>query len=76
MNYVPSLLVAAIVFGLASSNVRAETSCSEWRATCKGTLINKHKDPKLCDESWNKCMKTGHWLGPDTGTDYGAASKR
>jgi hypothetical protein len=76
MNSFRILPVAAILFGLTPSIAMAETSCSEWRATCRGTALNRKMDPKVCDEAWNKCMKTGHWIGPDSGRDYGTSAKR
>jgi hypothetical protein len=76
MNSLRILSVAAILLSLTPSIVMAEITCSEWRATCRGTAINKKLDPKSCDEAWNKCMKTGHWIGWDSGRDYGSAAKR
>jgi hypothetical protein len=78
MRYVSVSLafIFATISAIVPTFVYAETSCSEWRATCRGTVINRKKDPKICDDTWNACMKSGRWLGPDTGRDYGPAAKR
>ena len=73
LAFVPILAIALVTLSTPSS---ADTSCSERRAECRGTIINKSKDPKMCDEAWNKCMKSGRWVGPDTGRDYGPVAKR
>ena len=72
-------LICALVLAtvpMAAPTSSWATTCSEWRATCRGTVINNKHDPKICDAAYTKCMKSGHWIGPDTGRDYGPADRR
>jgi hypothetical protein len=68
------LIVVIMTSGIPTPG-SAESSCSEWRGSCKNSL-RSGKDPKMCDAAFTKCMQSGRWFGPDTGRDYGPAAKR
>jgi len=47
--------------------------------TCSGLYqqcVPLARNPKLCLNAKASCMKTGRWVGPETGRDYGPAEKR
>jgi hypothetical protein len=47
--------------------------------TCSGLYqqcVPLARNPKLCLNAKASCMKTGRWIGPETGRDYGPAEKR
>ena len=47
-------------------------SCSDYRGVCMVKAVNK----KLCAGAWSRCMKTGIYIGPESGTNHGQAEKR
>lgn len=60
-----------VLFGLALSNSLAvaqtcTSSCSEREATCQGGA----KGPAACAKAKAQCMKTGVWIGPNTGKSF------
>jgi len=36
----------------------------------------KAVNKKLCAGAWSRCMKTGIYIGPESGTNHGQAEKR
>ena len=61
------LAVILIVAGLPATFPTlssASASCSEYRGECLTYAATSNRNSKLCDEAWNKCMKTGQWVGP------------
>jgi hypothetical protein len=75
------LIAAGLAFGflaLTTSIVRPTpsfaqaTTCSSMRDQCRPLARN----PKLCNGAWNRCMKSGRWIGPETGRDLGPAEKK
>lgn len=47
-------------------------SCSDNKAICEV----RAKNVKNCDGAWKKCMKTGIYIGPESGANHGQAEKR
>lgn len=58
--------IAAVMF---SSPVQA-MSCSDYKSICLS------KGSKKCDGAWKRCMKTGTYIGPDSGKNHGQADKQ
>ena len=63
------LSIAALV--IAASPVHAR-SCSDFKAIC---MVKAEKTAR-CDGAWKRCMKTGTYIGPESGTNHGQAEKR
>jgi hypothetical protein len=64
------LLVMAAAALLISTTLSQAMSCSDYKYICLS------KDSKKCDGAWKQCMKTGTYIGPDSGTNHGPADKR
>jgi hypothetical protein len=75
MKHASRIVFCAMIIILSSNNEsRAQQTCSGWRQEC---LSNpRTKNPKSCDRGMAACMKTGRWVGPESGRVYGAAEKR
>ncbi len=65
--------LAALIVFLGSGEARAET-CSGFYAQC--VSHPQTKNPKSCAGAKAACMKTGRFVGPETGRDYGPAEKK
>ena len=63
------LPIAALM--MATSPVDAR-SCSDFKAIC----MTKAQKPERCDGAWKRCMKTGMYIGPESGTNHGQAEKQ
>jgi len=68
MKFFIVLSLAGLV--LASGPAQA-MSCSDYKAIC----VIRAKNPKNCDGAWKRCMKTGNYTGPESGTNHGQADK-
>ncbi|MET4493567.1 hypothetical protein ABIA94_009175 [Bradyrhizobium sp. LA7.1] len=62
------LLTAAVL--LVSTTFAEARSCSDYKSICLS------KGSKKCEGAWKQCMKTGTYVGPDSGTNHGQADKR
>jgi hypothetical protein len=71
-----AILIAAGLPATFPTLSSAGASCSEWRGECRNYAFEKKLPINVCDDSWKKCMKTGIWIGPHTGTNYGSVDKR
>lgn len=65
------------IFGAASIALFATAaahaaSCSGYKSIC----VTRAKDPATCDGAWKQCMRTGIYIGPESGTNHGQADKR
>lgn len=47
-------------------------SCSDYKQIC----LARAKKPGSCEGAWKKCMRTGVYIGPESGTNHGQAEKR
>jgi hypothetical protein len=77
------LIAAGLAFGILAlaisitivrptpSFAQAAT-CSSMRDQCRQFA----RKAKLCESGWSKCMKSGRWIGPETGRDMGPAEKK
>jgi len=66
-----SIFVAFLAAIITTNTVQA-MSCSEYRGVCMVKAVNK----KLCAGAWNRCMKSGIYIGPESGTNHGQAERR
>jgi hypothetical protein len=72
--------LAASILISGSDNVQAQTqTCSGLFAQC----VQNGKEargtpgrPGECSAARAACMKTGRWIGPSSGRDYGPAEKK
>lgn len=72
-------LIVVMVPATVTTSTAWATSCSEWRGSCRASILGSQRqgrDPKMCDDAFAKCMKSGQWIGPDTGRNYGPAAKQ
>jgi hypothetical protein len=58
--------------GVLAPSPAAATSCSDFKAIC----VSRAAKPERCDGAWKRCMKTGIYIGPESGTNHGQAEKR
>jgi hypothetical protein len=69
-----SLFFATLILLVGSLEANAQATCSSFYQGCLSNPATKN--PKSCDRGRANCMKTGRWIGPESGIDYGAAEKR
>jgi hypothetical protein len=46
-------------------------SCSDYKSICLSKGVKEAK----CNGAWQRCMKTGNYTGPESGTNHGQADK-
>jgi hypothetical protein len=63
------LSIAALVIAVTPVHAR---SCSDFKAVC----MSRAEKPERCDGAWKRCMKSGTYIGPESGTNHGTAEKR
>ena len=61
-----------IAAGFIATHPAQARSCSDYKAIC----LSKAAKPERCDGAWKKCMKTGIYIGPESGTNHGQADKQ
>jgi len=66
-------LVTLIVFS-GTGQAQAQKTCSDYYQEC--VSHPKIKNAQSCVGAKARCMKTGRFIGPKTGRDYGTAEKR
>lgn len=71
-------IVYAIVLATASllimGHAEATLSCSERVQRCIARPDTRN--PQSCVANKAACMRTGRWIGPESGYDYGPAERR
>jgi hypothetical protein len=65
--------VAASILIFESGQARAQPTCSDFYQQC--VSHPKIKNPQSCVAAKARCMKTGTFIGPETGRNYGTAQK-
>jgi hypothetical protein len=65
------LFGTAVVLGIMAQPAQA-MSCSDYRSIC----MSKAAKPERCAGAWSRCMKTGIYIGPESGTNHGKADKQ
>ena len=65
---------ATLIVLLGSGPGWAQKSCSDYYREC--VTHPQIKNPQSCLGARTRCMKTGRYVGPETGRDYGAAEKK
>jgi len=65
-------LSVTTLLGLLITTPASATSCSDFKAIC----VSRAAKPERCDGAWKRCMKTGTYIGPESGTNHGQAEKR
>ena len=71
MNKWLVLSIAASIGVIAAHSAQAAPmSCTDYKSICLS------KGSKKCDGAWKQCMRTGIYIGPDSGTNHGQADKR
>jgi hypothetical protein len=68
------IALAVLIVLLAGYEVLAQQTCSGFYQSCLSNPLTKN--PKSCDRGKANCMKTGRWIGPESGNDNGPAEKR
>ncbi|MCP1764705.1 hypothetical protein ABIF64_007453 [Bradyrhizobium japonicum] len=66
------LLSVVSSVGIIAAHPAQARSCSDYKAIC----MAKAAKPERCDGAWKQCMKTGVYIGPESGTNHGQADKR
>ena len=67
--------LAALIVFFWSDDARAQSqTCSGFYQQC--VSHPQTKNPKSCVGAKAACMKTGRFIGPETGRDYGPAEKK
>jgi len=69
MNKWLILWIAASI-GIIAAHPAQAMSCTDYKNICLS------KGSKKCEGAWKECMKTGIYIGPDSGTNHGQADKR
>ena len=71
-----SLLMAVpFVLFLNGSASAQQWSCSDGLQDCRTNPDYVHATAKMCEASFRKCMRTGHWIGGRTHVDFGERRK-
>ena len=73
MRYGVSIVVAA---ALSAGVLLVHREAAEAQMTCGSAYqdcVSRAADPKKCIQARALCMKTGRWIGPESGRDYGLA---
>jgi hypothetical protein len=70
MNNWLVLLIAATVALAAAQQPAEARSCSDFKKICLS------KGSKKCAGTWKECMRTGIYIGPDSGINHGYAEKQ
>ena len=71
MNKWLVLSIAASIGVIAAHSAQAAPmSCTDYKSICLS------KGSKKCDGAWKQCMRTGIYIGPNSGTNHGQADKR
>jgi hypothetical protein len=65
--------LAASILISGTGQAQAQT-CSGFYEQC--VQHPKTKNPKSCVAAKAACMRTGRFIGPETGRDYGSAEKK
>jgi hypothetical protein len=65
------LSIAAVVAATAASPAFAMT-CTEQKGIC----LRVGATEAQCQGAWKKCMKTGIYIGPVSGTNHGKTEQR
>jgi hypothetical protein len=65
------IIVASVVLAAATA-ASAQATCTSQYQDCK---VRASK-ASLCDGARKQCMRTGRWVGPESGRDFGAVEKR
>ena len=71
MNRWLVLWIAASV-GILTAHPALARSCSDFRGIC----LSKGVKEARCAGAWKQCMRTGIYIGPDSGTNHGYAEKQ
>ena len=64
-------ILLAVAFVTVASPALA-MSCSDYKSIC----VSRAKNPHKCEGAWKQCMRTGTYIGPESGTNHGQADKR
>lgn len=65
-------LLLTFAICMAAASTADARSCSDYKAICMARALK----PERCDGAWKKCMKTGIYIGPESGTNHGQADKQ
>jgi hypothetical protein len=63
--------VVLAILSLATLEASAQSCSSELRQ-----CASRASAPRKCLLAKEQCMKTGRWIGPETGKDYGSRLKQ
>ncbi|TWB91353.1 hypothetical protein FBZ93_113222 [Bradyrhizobium macuxiense] len=64
--------VFALAIGAIVTSQAEARSCSDYRGIC----LAKGATEAQCAGAWKRCMKSGIYIGPVSGTNHGQAEKR
>jgi hypothetical protein len=70
-NYTTITMLALSVLVLEVSAASAATTCSGELKSC----ASRARHARTCVLAKEECMKTGRWVGPETGKDFGPRRK-
>jgi hypothetical protein len=70
-SFAIALVALTLVVFETSTAASAATTCSGELKSCAGRACH----PRTCVLAKEECMKTGRWVGPETGRDYGPRRK-
>ncbi|MHB8272427.1 hypothetical protein [Bradyrhizobium sp.] len=65
------LVALTVVVFETSTTASAATTCSGELKSC----ASRARHPRTCVLAKEECMKTGRWVGPETGKDFGPRRK-
>ena len=68
-DFIFGIVVSIVVMAATSSEA---TTCTDWFRSC----VTRAKVPTKCEGARKQCMRTGRWIGPETGSDYGPGEKK
>jgi hypothetical protein len=66
-----ALVALTVVVFETSTAASAATTCSGELKSC----ASRARHPRTCVLAKEDCMKTGRWIGPETGKDFGPRRK-
>jgi len=63
-------IVASV--GIIATDAAQAMSCTDYKNIC----LSKGSKEARCAGAWKQCMRTGTYIGPDTGKNHGQADKQ